>query len=114
MENKLAIAKTKYISVSPFKLRRIADLVRRKPVTYAIGVLNNMSHKSSRVLLKSLNSAIANANDKYSIIKENLVISYIVINEGPRHKRQRPRARGRMDILKRRISHVEIHVEEKK
>ncbi len=114
METKLAIAKTKYISVSPFKLRRIADIVRRKPVPYAIGVLNNMSHKSARVLLKSLQSAVANANDKYSLNKENLVISYLVINEGPRQKRQKPRARGRMDIYKRRTSHVELHVEENK
>lgn len=112
MTTLLSKAKCKYIPLSPYKLRRIANLVRGKNALLSQSILSNMPHKSARILLKVLNSAIANINNS-SVNLNNIFLETLLIDEGPRHKRQSPRARGRMDIIVKRTSHIFVELGEK-
>ena len=105
-----AYAKAKYIKSSPFKLRRIADVVRGKSVEEAGFILKNMPQKSAALLKKVIDSAANNllVNNKN---EKPAYISNIVINEGPRSKRFQPRARGRMYQIIKRSSHIYVGVD---
>ena len=106
-DKNLVKAVAKYIRMSPFKLRRIADVVRGKSVDEAIAILSRMPHKGARLILQVLNSAKANAehNNKVSTC---LYISELIICEGPRLKRYQARARGRMFQIIKRTSHIHV------
>ncbi|HOJ93073.1 MAG TPA: 50S ribosomal protein L22 [Dictyoglomaceae bacterium] len=106
-------AESKYIRVSPYKARRVIDLVRGKMVEEAEAILENLPHKSAYFILKCLRSAKANAEHNYGLRAERLYISQAYVNEGPRWKRISPRARGRADIIQKRNSHIVIYVKEK-
>ena len=103
-------AKSNYLMISPFKIRRVAKLVRGKDLASAISVLQNMPHKSCRFLLKTILSALSNLPDPTPELSK-VFIKTLLINEGPRHKRQCPRARGRMDIIVKRTSHIYVELE---
>ncbi|HOV63294.1 MAG TPA: 50S ribosomal protein L22 [Spirochaetia bacterium] len=103
----------KYYIISPGKVRRIADVVRNKPYTEAIAILESIPHKGARYLRKAIRSAASNAlfqNKKLD--EEMLYIKDLQVNEGPRMKRVWPRARGRRDILLKRMSHIYVVVDE--
>jgi large subunit ribosomal protein L22 len=95
-------AQLKFILISPFKIRRIANQVRKKPYNEAIAILESLPHKGARILKKVIKSAAANA----------IYIKELQINEGPRMKRIWPRARRRADILLKRFSHVFVVMDE--
>ncbi len=106
-------AKASHIMVSPTKLRRIADNVRRKAYPEAVALLDTLPQKGARFLNKVIQSAAANAmvqND--NLDEEMLYIKELQINEGPRMRRIWPRARGRRDILVKRMSHILVVVDE--
>lgn len=106
-------AESKYLRISPYKARRVIDLVRGKMVEEAEAILENLPHKAARFILKCLRSAKANAEHNYGLRGEKLYISKAYVNEGPRWKRLNPRARGRADIIQVRNSHIVIFVKEK-
>ncbi len=106
-------AQGKYILLSPTKLRRVADQIRRKPYSEAIALLESLPHKGCTVLKKIIQSAAANALvQNKQLDEEMLFIKELQINEGPRYKRLWPRARGRRDILVKKLSHVYVVVDE--
>ncbi|WP_041395227.1 50S ribosomal protein L22 [Parasphaerochaeta coccoides] len=103
----------KYLMVSPSKVRPVADLVRRKPYIEAVAILEAMPQKGARLILKVLQSAGANAlNMKRTLDEDQLVVSELLIDEGPRLKRVWPRSHGRRDILLKRMSHITVVVDE--
>lgn len=106
-------AKVKHLMISPTKLRRIADNVRRKPYVDAVALLESLPQKGAVYLRKVIQSAAANAlvqnND---LDEEMLYIKELRIDEGPRMRRLWPRARGRRDILVKRMSHISVVVDE--
>ena len=107
------VAKARHIMIAPTKLRRIADNIRRKPYTEAVAILETLPHKGATYLRKVIQSAAANAlaaND--AIDEEMLFIKELRVDEGPRMKRLWPRARGRRDILIKRMSHISVVVDE--
>ncbi len=105
-------AKAKYLRVGPKKMRRIVNLVRNKGLVESINILKLLNIANKTYLIKLLESVKANAKIKNPDVNLNeLFINKIVVNEGPRLKRLKPRARGRSDIIKRRISHIEVEVE---
>ncbi len=107
-------ATAKFLMVSPTKVRPVADLVRNKSYGDAVAILEAMPQKGSRLILKVLHSAAANAMDRNKRIdEENLVITDLQINEGPRLKRVWARSHGRRDILLKRMSHITVVVDEK-
>ena len=106
-------AKSKFLLISPTKLRRIADRIRKKPYSEAITILENLPHKGARYIYKVVSSAVANAlyhNDKLD--EDMIYIKEIQINEGPRMKRIWFRARGRADRLVKRMSHISVVIDE--
>lgn len=112
-ENKTFKAHAKFILISPTKVRRVANEVRRKPYTEAMAILENLPHKGAKLLKKVIHSAASNAlYQNKSLDEEMLVVSELYVNEGPRIKRLWRRGRGRADILAKRMSHLTAVVEE--
>lgn len=106
-------AQAKHLLISPTKMRPIADTVRRKPYNEAIAILEMTPKRGAGLIKKVVQSAAANAlyqNNKLD--EDSLYISEVLINEGPRMKRVWPRARGRRDILLKRMSHIFVTVDE--
>lgn len=108
-----ARAVTKYVRISPKKMRSMANAIRNKDISEALQILTFSPKKSARILYKTLMSAIANAENNFGLNPEKLYVSEVMINEGPRLKRLWPRSHGRADILQKRMSHVYITVRDK-
>ncbi len=106
-----ATAKTKYVRISPKKARLVADLVRGMNAEKALLQLTQINMKAGRLIKRTLQSAMANAETLYEVKKESLVISEIRVDEGPTLKRSKPKNKGgRVPIMKR-TSHFKIVVE---
>jgi large subunit ribosomal protein L22 len=108
-----ARAIAKYIDISPRKVRLIVDAVRGRPVKQALAMLEYMPQKGARHVRKVIQSAVANAENNYSMDVESLYVASIFVNEGPTQRRFRPRAHGRVSPLLKRSSHVTAIVAEK-
>ena len=104
---------TKYLIVSPFKIRPVADLIRRKPYTDAMSLLENMPHKGARLIRKTVLSAASNALslDK-QLVEDMLYIKEVKVDEGPRMRRVWFRAKGRADMLVKRMCHITVVVDQ--
>lgn len=102
-----------FVMQSPSKLRRVANIIRKQPYSDAVAILENLPQRGAKILQKALKSAVSNAlaADK-NLDEEMLYIKKLEINDGPRMKRVWPRARGRRDILLRRMSHISITVDQ--
>lgn len=110
MESK-AIAKT--VRIAPRKARLVIDLIRGKNIKEAQAILMFTPRGASPIILKVLNSAIANAEHNNNANTESLYVKEAFVNEGVRIKRMLPRAKGRGDIIKKRTSHVTVVVAER-
>jgi large subunit ribosomal protein L22 len=110
MESK-AIAKT--VRVTPRKARLVIDLIRGLDVKEAQAVLKYTPRAASPIILKVLNSAVANADHNYNMNTSNLYVKEAYINEGVRMKRMMPRAKGQGDIIQKRTSHITVVVAER-
>lgn len=104
--------KLRYLRIAPRKVRLVADLIRGKTVQQAQTILNFARKRATRPLLKLLNSAIANAHHNFQLEKNNLYISEIRVDEGPKLKRWRPRARGQAFEIQKKTSHITLVLEE--
>ena len=97
-----AIAKMKYVRISPRKARFAADLIRGKSVEEALIQLFCSNLKAGRLLQKTLNSAIANAETLHSVQRRDLKVEEVRVDAGPTMKRAKSKSRGgRVPILKR-------------
>ena len=105
-----ATAISKFVRVSPRKSRIVLDLVRGKDVTEAREILTFCERAVSETVLKTLNSAVANAVNKNNLAESSLVIVEAVADEGPTLKRIRPRAKGSASRINKRTSHIKITV----
>ena len=103
-------ASAKYIRQSPFKVRRVLDLVRGLPVEDARVVLEFTNRRATGPIRKVLESAVANAEHNHALDAEELVVAEAFADEGPTLKRYRPRARGRATQIQKRTSHITIVV----
>jgi large subunit ribosomal protein L22 len=101
-------AKARHVRQSPYKVRRVLDLVRGLPVDEARVILTHTPRRAADPILKCLNSAIANAEHNLAADSEELVIAEAYADEGPTLKRWRPRARGRATRIRKRTSHITI------
>jgi len=106
-----ATATLRYLKASPQKVRLVADLVRGKKVDEALSILRFTRKSCAKDLEKLLRSAVANAeNTETSVDTDDLVVSKIYVNEGPRDKRVQPAPMGRAYQIQKRKSHVTVHV----
>ena len=106
-----AIATLKYLKASPQKVRLVADLVRGKKVEEALQILRFTRRPVAKDLAKLVRSAVANAENKEANVDtDDLVVSKIYVNEGPREKRVQPAPMGRAYRIQKRQAHVTVHV----
>ncbi|CCV65261.1 MAG: 50S ribosomal protein L22 [Paracholeplasma sp.] len=110
MESK-AIART--VRITPRKARLVIDLIRGVDVKEAQAILQYTPRAASPIILKVLNSAIANADHNYSMDTNKLYVKDAYVNEGVRMKRMLPRAKGQGDIIQKRTSHITVVVAER-
>ena len=101
----MAKAYNKNIGYSAYKMRRIIDLIRSKSVNDARLQLSMLGTPAAKEILKILNSAIANASNNESISEDELYVTKIFADSGPRLKRFKPKARGRAGAFDRPSSH---------
>ncbi len=105
-----AKAVAKYVRVSPRKARIVVDKIRGKEVVDALDILRFNERAISEVVSKVVASAAANAEHKYGVRPENLVVKAAYVDEGPTMKRYRPRAKGSASPIMKRTSHITIIV----
>ncbi len=105
-------AQARFVRQSPYKVRRVLDLVRGLPVEEARHVLELTDRRAADPVLKVLDSAVANAEHNHALDAEELYIAEAFADEGPTLKRWRPRARGRATRIRKRTSHVTVVVSE--
>jgi len=103
-------AQAKYVRQSPYKVRRVLDLVRGLPVQEAEDLLRLASRGATEPITKVLKSAVANAEHNFALDVDDLVVAEAYADEGPTLKRYRPRARGRATRIRKRTSHITIVV----
>jgi len=107
-----AVARARYIRISPQKARLVVDLVRGKPAEEALNILTFTQKSAARILKKLLQSAIANASHKGNIDVDTLYIKTIFVDPGPTWKRFQPRAMGRATRIRKRTSHITVVLDE--
>jgi large subunit ribosomal protein L22 len=103
-------AQNRFVRQSPYKVRRVLDLVRGLPVEEASHVLRLTNRAAAKPIVKALDSAIANAEHNHALDSEDLVIAEAFADEGPTLRRFKPRARGRATRIDKRTSHITIVV----
>ena len=107
-----AVARARYIRISPRKARLVADLIRGKSAEQATHILTFTQKGAARIIKKVLQSAIANAENKGDIDVDTLYVKTIFVDQGPTQKRYRPRAMGRATLIQKKTSHITIVLDE--
>jgi large subunit ribosomal protein L22 len=104
---------SRFLIGSPYKIRPVADLVRRRTYPEAISILENMPHKGAKLIRKTVKSAVSNAlADNKKLDEDMLYVKEIYIDDGPRLKRIWFRGRGRADMQIKRMCHITVVVDE--
>lgn len=106
-------AQARHVRQSPFKVRRVLDLIRGLPVEDARTTLQFTNRRAAGVVAKVLNSAVANAEHNNALDADSLYVVEAYAGEGPTLKRFRPRARGRAGRIDKRTSHIVVGVAER-
>tara|TARA_Y100000817_G_C16692092_1_gene470913 strand:- start:172 stop:513 length:342 start_codon:yes stop_codon:yes gene_type:complete len=104
----------KYQRISAQKCRLVANSIRGLKVDKALEFLEFNNKKASQMILKVLESAIANAENNNSLDIDELKVKNILVDEGPTGKRYMPRARGRVNQILKRSSHITVIVSDGK
>jgi large subunit ribosomal protein L22 len=108
-------AKSKYIRISPFKLRPTVDLLRGKSLAESLAYLQAHMNRRACPILKVLNSAYANAKNLHKDIDsaESLIVKTIKVDQGPMLKYFTPSAMGKAAPQKKRLSHISVILEKR-
>jgi large subunit ribosomal protein L22 len=96
--------------VSATKVRVVLDLIRNKPVGEARTILQFTERGAADLVIKVLDSAVANAANNEDIPPDELYVAACYADEGPTMKRWRPRARGRATRINKRTAHITVIV----
>ena len=112
------IAKARFTRVSPQKARLVLDLIKGRRVEDALTTLQFTKKRIAPAIFQLLRSAVENANylsqeKGIDVDLDRLYVKHAIANDGPRMKRIRPAPMGRAFRYQRRISHMEIVLEEK-
>ena len=106
-------ASLNYARTGEQKARLVADLIRGLDVNDAIRSLTHRKEKAAVLIKKLVESAVANAEDKKVIDLDNLYVKTIWVDQGPAMKRFRPRAQGRAFQVKKKMSHINVILDER-
>jgi large subunit ribosomal protein L22 len=105
-----AYAIAKYIRMSPRKVRRVLDQIRGQSYREALIMLEFMPYRACGPVLKTLRSAVANAEHNQGLEPASLVVSHASADQGPSLRRFRPRAQGRAYQIRKPTCHITIAV----
>ena len=111
---KLVIASARQLHIAPRKMRLVTNLVKGMNALDALVQLQHANKKAAPMLIKLIQSAIANAKNNFSLDTDHLYIKNISADQGNVMKRYFPRARGSAFVIRRKMSHVNIVLEERK
>ncbi|MFN3851766.1 MAG: 50S ribosomal protein L22 [Spirosomataceae bacterium] len=109
-----AVAKLNDYPTSPQKARLVADLIRGKKVSYALGILSYQPQAAAPVIKKVLLSAVANWQQKNEDVKvedADLFVKEIFVGGGRMLKRLRPAPQGRAYRVRKRSHHLTVVVD---
>jgi large subunit ribosomal protein L22 len=106
-------AVTRFVRISPRKLRLVADMVRGDKVGSAMSKLKFEKKRGAKIIYRTIMSAVSNAETKGTIDVDNLFVKNIYVDGGPTLKRFLPRAQGRATQLIKRTSHLNVVLCEK-
>ncbi len=101
------------LRIAPRKVRLIARAIKGMNATSAKHQLVYIVKKSSGPISKLLDSALANAHANFNMDKDNLFIKDIIVNEGPKLKRFRPKGFGMASPIEKKTSHIRIILDER-
>ena len=101
----------KYARISARKVRLIIDMIRGRDVQDALNILKFTPNRAAGMISKTLQSAIANAQEAEANV-ESLIVQECRVDEGPVMKRFQPKDRGRAHPILKRTSHIVVSVEE--
>jgi len=104
----------RYARSSAQKARLVADQIRGLSVEDAVNLLKFSPRHGAALILKVVNSAVANAINNEGADVDTLNVSTIMIDEGPSMKRVFPRAKGRADRIIKRTCHITVVVSDRK
>ncbi|MCC7421144.1 MAG: 50S ribosomal protein L22 [Planctomycetaceae bacterium] len=107
----LVRATHRYARISPWKVRRFADLIRGMSVENGLNALRYLPNRGARIIEKVLKSAVANCQDRNARNVEKLRIVDARVDGGPMFKRVMPRSRGQANIIHRRLAHVHVAID---
>ncbi len=110
MESK-AIAR--FVRISPRKARAVVDLIRGKSYPEALTILSFTPRRAAGIVEKVVRSAGANAENNFSLNPREMLVSEVMVDQGPTMKRVMPRARGMADRIRKRTSHITVVLREK-
>ena len=103
-------AKLRYARISPQKCRLVADQIRGQNVSEALRILRFSPKKAAGLVVKVLESAIANAEHNHGADIDELKVSNVQIDGAPVYTRYRARAKGRGTRISKRNSHITVRV----
>ena len=106
-----AFAVARFVRVTPQKARRVGDLVRGMDTQEALAILQFAPQAVASNFYKLVESAVANAVTTEGLDASDLVISTVLVEEGPTMKRWRPRAKGAANRILKRTSHLTVVVQ---
>ena len=110
MQKNEAQATSKYVRMSPTKVRRVLKQIQGKTYKDALTVLEFLPYASCEPIIKVLRSATANAKNNLGLDETTLIVKSAFANKGPTMKRFRPRAQGRAYRILKSTSHITIVV----
>uniref|UniRef100_UPI0040492FD8 50S ribosomal protein L22 n=1 Tax=Cephaloticoccus sp. TaxID=1985742 RepID=UPI0040492FD8 len=99
---------TRNARMSPKKMREVARTIQGRKAAAAVDYLTLIPRKSARLIVKTLKSAIANAENNNNLSAESLTVKSAIIENGPVLKRFKAGARGTAKPRRKKMSHIRI------
>jgi large subunit ribosomal protein L22 len=108
-----AKATAKFIRISPYKVRRVLALIRGRNLPEALAALDFAASSAAPVIKKVVSSAAANAETNHGMDRGRLWVSRAYADEGPSLRRYRAGSIGRGGVIRRRMSHITVVLDER-
>lgn len=101
-------ALTRYARMSPKKVREVARTIQGRKASEAVDFLTLIPRKSARLIVKTLKSAIANAENNKNLSADSLTVKSAIVENGPVLKRHKAAARGSAAPRRKKMAHIKI------
>ncbi len=108
-----ALARHRFIRISPRKLRLVCELIKGKSLEQAIAILEFTPKRGAKIVSKTLLSAVANARSQQNVDEDRLFVKQALADSGPTWKRSMQRAHMRTTPILKRTSHLTVVVDER-